>query len=271
MNASAMKRLRERTWEIVEVAKLGDVPSRVFDIGMLSLIFFNVIAVIVGSVQSVQARFGAFLSWFELVSVVTFSIEYVARLWSCTVDDRFQRGFGSRVYFALRPMSVIDLLAVLPFYLPLVGMDLRALRVLRLFRILRVAKAGRYYSSLTLIKQVFRSKKEELILTSALMAVLLIMSSSVLYYVENDVQPEAFSSIPATMWWAVATLTTVGYGDMYPLTVLGRIFAGVIAILGVGMFALPTGILGAGFVEAIQQAKNSLNVCPHCGEFLDPK
>lgn len=247
------------------------MPSRIFDIGMLSLIFLNVVAVVIGSVQSVQARFGTFLSWFEAVSVIVFSAEYLVRLWACTADDRFWRGFASRVNFALRPMSVIDLLAVIPFYLPFVGVDLRTLRVLRLFRILRVAKAGRYCSSLTLIKRVLCSKKEELILTTALMAVLLIMSSTLLYHAENEGQPEAFSSIPATMWWAVATLTTVGYGDMYPLTAIGKLFAGVIAILGVGMFALPTGILGAGFVDAIHQAKDPQAVCPHCGGRLDHK
>jgi voltage-gated potassium channel len=164
-------------------------------------------------------------------------------------------------------MAIIDLVAILPFYLPLVGIDLRSLRVLRLLRILRIAKVGRYYSSLNLIKHVFQAKKEELVLTSAMMGLLLVVSSSLLYYCESAVQPDAFSSIPATMWWAVATLTTVGYGDMYPVTLLGRLLAGTIAILGIGMFALPTGILGAGFVEAIQKQKKELvQRCPHCGK-----
>lgn len=118
-----------------------------------------------------------------------------------------------------------------------------------------IAKLGRYYSSLQLIRNVIRSKKEELVLTTAIMFLLLILSASVVYYCENSYQPETFSSIPSTMWWAIATLTTVGYGDMYPITALGKFFASIIAILGVGMFALPTGIIGSGFVEEVQIIK----------------
>lgn len=260
--------IRKRIWEIIEVAKPGDTASRVFDISILTLIFFNVVAVIVGSVQSIRARFETFLDLFELVSVLIFTVEYLARLWSCTTDTRFPRPVGGRLRFAFRAMPLIDLLAILPFYLPFTGVDLRSLRVLRLLRILRVAKVGRYYSSLQLIKNVLRSKKEELVLTSAVMALLLVISSSVLFYCENSVQPDAFSSIPATMWWAVATLTTVGYGDIYPVTVLGKFCAGIIAILGVGMFALPTGILGAGFVGEIEKSKQNQTKCPHCGKEL---
>lgn len=259
--------IRKRTWEIVEAAKSGDKASRVFDIAILALIFLNVIAVIIGSVQSVQVRWGTFLNVFEIVSVIIFTVEYLARLWSCAIDPQYTGRIRGRVRLALRTMSIIDLLAILPFYLPFLGIDLRSLRVLRLLRILRVAKVGRYYSSLNLIKHVFQSKKEELVLASALMGLLLVVSSSLLYYCENGVQPDAFSSIPATMWWSVATLTTVGYGDMYPVTLMGKFCASVIAILGIGMFALPTGILGAGFVEAIQKKKGQ-QTCPHCGTEL---
>lgn len=259
---------RKRTWEIVEVAQPGDTISRVFDISILVLISLNVVAVVLGSVQSVRAKFGRALDLFELISVVVFTVEYLARVWSCTMDTRFSHPVRGRTRFALRIMSLIDLFAILPFYLPFLGVDLRSLRVLRLLRVLRVAKVGRYYSSLQLIKSVLRSKKEELILSSAVMVLLLVVSSSILYYCENSAQPDAFSSIPATMWWAVATLTTVGYGDIYPVTVVGKLCAGVIAILGIGMFALPTGILGAGFVEEIGKRKQGPAKCPHCGEEL---
>ena len=122
---------------------------------------------------------------------------------------------------------------------------------------------------MNLIKHVFKAKIEELFLTSILMGVLLVVSSTILYYCENAVQPDVFSSIPASMWWAVATLTSVGYGDMYPVTLLGKLFTSVIAILGIGMFALPTGILGAGFVEAIQKSKKTTRTCPYCGKPID--
>lgn len=260
--------IRKRVWEIVEVARSGDRASRWFDVAILALIFLNVVAVIVDSVESVRIRWGDQLAAFEVFSVIVFTIEYAMRFWSCTTDARFRRPITGRIRFALHPMPIVDVLAILPFYLPFFGFDLRSLRVLRLLRIVRIAKVGRYYASLRLIRQVVQSKKEELVLTTVLMGLMLVVSASVLYYCENPVQPEAFSSIPATMWWAVATLTTVGYGDMYPITLMGKICASVIAILGIGMFALPTGILGAGFVEAIEQRRQSDAICPHCGKCL---
>ena len=260
--------VRQRIWEIVEVARPDDNPSRVFDISILILIFFNVLAVVVGSVRSIHARYVTFFDLFELVSVIIFTVEYLFRLWSCTADVRFARPIVGRLMFAFQAMPMIDLLAILPCYLPFIGVDTLSLRSLRLLRVLRIAKIGRYYSSFQLIKNVLRSKKEELVLTSVIMALLLVISSSILFYCENSTQPDAFSSIPATMWWAVATLTTVGYGDIYPVTIFGRFCAGIIAVLGVGMFALPTGIIGAGFVEEIEKSKERKEICPHCGENL---
>ena len=172
--------------------------------------------------------------------------------------------------FAVSGIALIDLLAILPFYLPFVGLDLRFLRALRLIRIVRIAKVGRYYSSLNLIRDTVRARKEELVLSVAIMVLLLVVSASVMYYAEHEVQPEAFPSIPASLWWAVVTLTTVGYGDAFPVTTLGKFLASVISILGIGMFALPTGILGAGFVEEIRKRRDEVEVkrCPHCGREL---
>ena len=259
--------IRTRAWEIVEAARQGDRASRVFDILILSLIFLNVIAVVVGTLKSVQSVGGVWLKVFEVISVIIFSIEYLIRLWACTSDPNFSNPFSGRLRYAVKFSSIIDLLAILPFYLPFLGVDLRSFRVIRLLRIIRVAKLGRYYSSLSLIQDVLTSKKEELFLSTALMGLLLVISSSLLYFFENAVQPEVFSSIPATMWWSIATLTTVGYGDMYPITIMGKFWASVIAILGIGMFALPTGIIGAGFVEVFQRKKGQV-VCPNCGKSL---
>ncbi|MCI5120011.1 MAG: ion transporter, partial [Candidatus Electrothrix sp. AUS4] len=132
--------IRRRTWEIVEVAKAGDRASRIFDTVILTLIFFNVLAVIIGSVQSIQERFAFFFNAFEVLSVIVFTVEYLARLWSCTAHPRSLGRLCERLRFAFRAMPLIDLLAILPFYLPFLGVDLRTLRVLRLLRILRIAK-----------------------------------------------------------------------------------------------------------------------------------
>jgi voltage-gated potassium channel len=259
---------RRRVWEIVEAARPGDVASRRFDVFILLLIALNVVAVIAQSVPRVEQDLAGPLFAFEAFSVAVFSVEYLARLWSCVEDPRFERPVRGRVHFALSPLPLIDLLAILPFFAPFATIDLRSLRAARLFRLVRLLKATRYMAALRLLRRVLRAKREELVLTTALMAVLLIMASSVMYFAEHDAQPERFSSIPESMWWAVATLTTVGYGDVYPVTTVGRLAAGVIAILGIGFFALPTAILGSGFVEAVQSLK-SPRVCPHCGEVIE--
>jgi len=260
--------IRRRVWEIVEAAKPGDIASRVFDACILSLIFLNVVALIVATVGHVQREYGGFLYTFEAISVAVFTVEYLARLWACTVTPAYRRPILGRIRFALRPMPLVDLIAILPFFLPFLGFDLRFVRMFRLFRLVRIAKIGRYYSSLRLMGSVIASKKEELILTTAMLMLLLVVSSCLMYECEHYAQPEAFPDIPSTMWWSVVTLTTVGYGDVYPETAAGKFFAAIIAILGIGMFALPTGIVGAGFVEEISQRKEAEQEdgkCPHCG------
>jgi len=266
---SRQMKIQTRIWEILEVAKPGDKLSRAFDIFILSLIFLNVIAVIIGTVGWVENRYGGFLRWFEIISVAVFTVEYLGRLWACVTDHDYQERVMGRIRFALRPIVIVDLVAILPFYLPFLGLDLRFVRILRLLRIVRIAKVGRYYSSLNLITEVLRKKKEELILTFALMMMLMVLSASVMYYCENSTQPDKFPNIPTTLWWSVVTLTTVGYGDTFPVTSLGKFLASIIAILGIGMFALPTGILGAGFVEEIQKRKLIPRRCPHCGKEID--
>jgi len=140
---------------------------------------------------------------------------------------------------------------------------------MRLFRILRVLKFGRYSDAFRLLAKVIRSKRQDLIATTTVLAILLIVAASMMYEAESAAQPDKFSSIPEAMWWAVVTMTTVGYGDVYPVTALGKLFGGLIAVLGIGMFALPTGIIGAGFVEQLQARKVLPQNCPHCGQQLE--
>lgn len=261
-----INRLKLRVWQILEAARPGDRASYVFDCFILSLIAANVVCSVISTVQSLYAAYGKFFDAFEVFSVIVFSLEYLLRLVTCTADPAYADPVRGRLRFLRSPMAIIDLCAILPFYLPFIDADLRSLRILRLFRVFRLAKLARYSASMRLIKEVLVLRKEELLLSLGLTLSLLLISSCVLYYVENPVQPKAFSSIPATMWWSVATLTTVGYGDIYPVTALGRFFAGVTAFLGVGLFALPTAIIGSGFIEIIQKRKKALTVCPHCGK-----
>lgn len=261
--------VKERVWGILDGARTSGAASRAFYIFILTLILLNVLAVILGSVKEIGDRVGSLLHWFELFSVFVFTLEYLGRVWSCTTRKEYSRPIIGRLRFIVKPMSVIDLLSVLPFYLSFVAVDLRFIRVLRMFRILRVAKLGRYSSSVRLFGHVFSKKKEELVITGMVMVVLVVLASSFMYFAESEAQPDKFPDIPSTMWWSIVTLTTVGYGDVYPLTGLGKFFAGLIAILGVGMFALPTGILGASFVEEIQKQKSGKLVCPHCAKEIE--
>lgn len=264
------QKIKKRIFEILEVAAPGDLPSKIFDIFIMTLISLNVIAVIIETVEWLSSQYMVFFRNFEIFSVGIFTIEYISRIWSCTTNTRFENPILGRIRFALTPLLIVDLLAVLPFYLPMiVPLDLRFLRALRLLRIFRMFKMGRYSESLKMFGSVIKAKKEEIVIVLFVILILLIISSSLMYFVENESQPQAFSSIPHAMWWGVATLTTVGYGDVYPVTPMGKFLGAIIAILGIGMFALPTGILASGFIEEIQKRRIKRMICPHCGKDIN--
>jgi voltage-gated potassium channel len=259
-----------RIFQILDVANKGDRASHTFDVFIISLIVLNILAVILHSYKTLAGQYSHYFDLFELFSVIIFSIEYVLRLWSCTAKEGFSGSFKGRFRYTLRPLILIDLLAILPFYIPfLIPIDLRFLRAFRLFRLIRILKLARYADSLNAFSYVFRKKKEQIGIALLAIFILLIIASSMMYYFENEAQPEAFSSIPAAMWWGVATLTTVGYGDIYPVTALGKILGAIIAMLGIGLFALPAGILGSGFFEYIQERGHNPKKCPHCGKIID--
>jgi voltage-gated potassium channel len=260
---------KRRVFEILEAAGRGDIPSRAFDIFIVSLIALNLVAVILETVRSLSGRYNSIFRNFEISSVIVFTVEYMLRTWACTASKKFRRPILGRIRFALTPLSIVDLMAILPFYLPmLISFDLRFLRILRLVRIFRMFKMARYFESLRVLGNVFRAKKEDLTITAFVIAILLILASSLIYFVETKAQPAAFSSIPQAMWWGMATLTTVGYGDVYPVTPLGKVLGAIVSLLGIGMFALPAGILSSGFAEEIQKKRSKPQICPHCGKAI---
>lgn len=263
--------VKMRLFEILDVVRDDDQTSRYFDIFIMSLIAANVAAQILETVDSICSIAPEFFEQFEFVSLMIFSIEYVLRIWSCTANPKYSHSISGRVRFAFTPLLLIDFLAIIPFYIAMLPIDLRVIRALRLFRIFRILKLARYFQAIQVIGSVLRSKKEELITILFTLFLLLLLVSSLVYFVEHEAQPESFSSIPAAMWWGIVTLTTVGYGDMYPVTLMGKFFAALVAILGIGMFALPAGILGSGFVEHLQNKGSGQHRCPHCGKELSPK
>jgi voltage-gated potassium channel len=264
-----LKKIKARLYDILVETSDRKLPDRIIAIFLMALILLNVIAVILETVEELATSYAALFYYLELLSVAVFTLEYLLRLWICTLNPKYQGSILGRLRYALTPMALVDLIAILPFYLPAVlPLDLRVVRTLRLFRLFRLLKLARYAESLNTLDDAIRSKKEELVISIMMLLILLLLSSSLMYVVESEAQPDKFSSIPATMWWSVATLTTVGYGDVFPTTPLGKLLGAFIAILGIGVFALPTGILATGFAEALEKRrrpKPAPTICPHCG------
>jgi len=266
---------KHRVHEIIEKAETGDKVSEVFDYFIVGLIILNVLAIILESFSSIYYPYRHIFSSFELFSVIIFTVEYLLRIW--TSDYIYQSASKTKTIFRfiITPMALVDLFAILPFYLPmLIPFDLRFLRLLRIIRFLRLFKLNRYSNSLRLVGKVLEKKKSELFITLIVTLILLLIASTLMYYLESKVQPNAFPNILASLWWAISTLTTVGYGDVYPVTVWGRILSGSIAFLGIGLVALPTGILSSGFMEELRDQQEEENIdereaikyCPYCGE-----
>jgi voltage-gated potassium channel len=242
--------------------------ERIVDRLLIGLVLLNAGTVVLQSVKSLDAQFNFFFVSVELISIYVFTLEYGLRVWSCVEDRRYRQPWRGRLRFLLSPLALVDLLTILPFFLSLGLLDLRILRVLRLFRVLKVA---RYVRALHVIGIVVRRKRAELLVTLGVIGLLLLLVSSIMYTLESEAQPDKFGSIPDTMWWGVATLTTVGYGDVFPITPAGKVLSSLIAVLGLGLFAIPTGILASGFSEQLQEkpaAKSGYKFCPHCGEKL---
>ena len=258
--------LKQKTWQILANEDPENRISQIINRFILTLIMLNVVAVIIESVPAIYTAGRTIFQVFEFFSLAVFLSEYLLRLWSCTASSQYAHPILGRLKYMFTFLAIVDLVAILPSLLLLVGSDFRAIRALRLMRLFLLAKTGRYTRSMGILGKVFLQKREELIISFSLLVFLLVTTSTLMYYVENHAQPESFSSIPATMWWAVATLTTVGYGDIAPITGLGKLLGSVVAIIGIGLFALPTGILGSGFLEAVEQSRELEVTCPHCGK-----
>jgi voltage-gated potassium channel len=234
--------LKETLYLLLEDPEGGDIRARRLRLFLVFLILLNVLGVILETMEEVSIAYRHAFRLLELISVGIFSIEYAARVF--VGGPGRVRGVVGRIRYALSPLMII---------------------ALRLMRLMRVLKLGRYSDAIHVFFDVVRLKREQLAVAGFCVGILLVVASSLMYHFEHLAQPSAFASIPHAMWWAVITLTTVGYGDVYPVTEMGRFLASVIALIGIGMFALPAGILSAGFVEYGERKKRAMGVCPHCG------
>ena len=263
-----MHALRRILYHILEISsgKRRGI-SLVFNITLITIITLNAIAIVLHTVPDYNRQFARLFYDFELFSVGFFTVEYLLRVWVCVENEKYRHWFWGRLRYVFSTVAIIDFLAIVPFYFTLFATDLAIVRILRLFRIFRLFRISRYSHAFRMIQRVVTDKKEELVLSMAFVVFMLIIVSSVMYYVEHAAQPTKFSSIPATMWWGVSAMTTVGYGDIHPITPLGKFLGGIAAIMGIGLFALPTGILVSGFTESIRHQKAATTRhCPHCGK-----
>lgn len=266
-HGASVSAVKQRVFRLLE----GDQSraGRIIGFALLNLILLNLVAVILETVPSLATRYDRAFAIFENVSVAIFSAEYLLRLWSCTSNPKYRHPLFGRLRFALTPLALIDLAAIAPAYMPGdVFLDLRYARIVRLVRLLRVLKMARYSKTLRTFSNVVTAKAWDLGIIAFFLGVLLIVASISMYFVEHAAQPEVFSSVPAAMWWGVVTLTTVGYGDIYPITPLGKFIGALIALVGIGFFALPAGIMAAGFAEEIHRERDAKKCCPHCGKEL---
>lgn len=242
--------------------------SKPFEILIIALIIVNTSAVI-AETFTLPARVQSVLSIVEFFSVIIFTAEYILRVWTSDMLHSSLSPVKSRIKYIFSFMAIIDLLAIMPFYLPmLISIDLRALRTLRLVRLLRLLKINRYTKALSTIAEVFRRKASQLVSSLIVVGLLMLVAALLMYNIEHEAQPEAFSNVFQALWWSVATLTTVGYGDIYPVTALGKVLSTIIALLGIGLVAVPTGIITAGFSEVIEKDEDNdeqKKYCPYCG------
>ena len=286
----AYRRLRRRTYELL-TPDHGPASRRV-DRVVSALIVLNVLAFCASTVDSLALAYAPAFAAVDRLAVAAFTVEYLARVWSCVEAPGYDTPVADRVRFACRPFVLLDLLAVAPSYLAAVVADVALVRAAGLLRTARLLKMARYARSIRLLRIVVRRRRRDLFVSLSAALVTLVCSSTVMYFLERGAQPEAFSSIPATLWWGVVTLTTVGYGDVHPVTTLGKVFGGVVAVVGVGLVALPASIVGEGLIEASNERRrperrsegrphrddgpdgedgDPPRRCPRCGAVVDPE
>ena len=265
------RKIKQRTHEILEVAHQNDKASRAVDITLMCLILLNVALIITDTFELPPIAVTA-SGIIENISVGVFTLEYLLRLWVADLSFPELSPFRARLRYLRTFAAVIDLVSLLPSYISAMSANFMVLRMLRVLRLLRAFKLNRYTHALHDIGEVFRKKASQLISSMLVVSFLMVISSVLMYDAEHEAQPEVFDNAFSGLWWAIATITTVGYGDIYPVTIVGRVMSAIIALLGIGLIAVPTGIITAGFSEQISQKRQAeedeKEFCPYCGKKL---
>ena len=257
-----MRRIKSFIFALLQPAEEGPFRrlSRAIDCLIMALILVSVGSVFALTFE-LPPRVTRALMFIEPIAALLFTVEYVLRLWTADLLCPELPPWRARLRYVCSGMAVIDLLAILPFWMAVLPwfrpVNLMSLRTLRLLRLLRLFKLNRYIDALQAVSDVFRQRFHQLMASMFFVLVLMVIASLLMYAVEHEAQPDRFRNAFSGFWWAVATLTTVGYGDIYPITVAGRLLGAVIALLGVGMVAIPTGILSSGFMEHLNNQRRA--------------
>lgn len=264
---SKMKHFRGKLFNILHKPSPQNKIARYVNYFLAFLIISNGLCVALETVPSLWIAYNKLFVGFEIISTVFFVFEYLMRLWVCVEQARFSDPIKGRVRYALSPLAVLDLVVICTVW---TSYDLRFLRMARIVRLLRVLHLEHFEHCLQRISCGLQTRKELIIVSITLMVICIYASAAVVYQLEHTVQPEVFTSIPVTFWWAIETLTTIGYGDMIPQTIIGRIFSGLIFVFGIGVFALPMAIVTAVIIEA-SAPESGAQVCRNCGHPVSPE
>ena len=257
MNTKSMwEQRRKRLAGIVEIGSSDGSVSRGYDVLGTLVIIINLIVSVLMTFTSVEQQYGEILLLIERITVIFFSIDYVLRLWTAKYIFDADTEFGAMRKYMLSFSGIVDLLSFLPYFLPIFfPSGAVAFRIFRIIRIFRLFRINAYYDSLYVITEVIVGKRQQLMSSVFIILILMLASSLCMYSLENKAQPDVFQNAFSGIWWSVSTLLTVGYGDIYPITFLGKVFGIFISFLGVGIVAIPTGIISAGFVEQYNRIK----------------
>jgi voltage-gated potassium channel len=250
---SVQKSLRRRVYEELEPSARAETGISNTNAILVVLILAGTLVAILATEKTLVERYATHFQYLEFAIGFVFAIEYLARFWIAAEDATVANSFSARVRFILSPSALVDLVVIAATFSPLFVANLALLRMARLLRLVQLAKLGRMSIALQRLSAAIHSRRYELSLTIGLALALLLFGATGLYWLEGELQPEKFGSIPRSLWWAVITMTTIGYGDVYPITVWGKVVAAFVALAGIGLIAMPTGILAAAFSDAMQK------------------
>lgn len=250
---------RRRIFDIIQLAGPYDKASRIFDWTLTGMIFVNLIILVMETFDE-MAPYADILNSIEVVTVIFFTIEYILRIITADFLYPDKKPVSAAFRFISSFYGFIDLMTILPYYLPLfLPVGFVAFRILRIFRVLRLFRVNARYDAFNVVTDVLLKKRKQLLSSILMIWVMMLASSILMYSIEHEAQPDVFQNAFSGIWWSVSTLLTVGYGDIYPITILGRICSIIITFLGVGLVAIPTGIISAGFVEEYQLMRSFSN------------